>query len=56
MTQYARRYCTDCDEARGILRSDGRCPMCGGARVVDRAKPKNDLDEGTRMVAPTLSE
>ena len=27
-------FCTDCLEHRKTLRPDGRCPVCGGARVV----------------------
>jgi len=27
-------YCTDCDEPRGVLTKEGRCRMCGGARII----------------------
>lgn len=27
-------FCSDCNEGRSCTRPDGRCPMCGGARIV----------------------
>lgn len=30
-------FCTDCSEVR-LLRPDGRCTMCGGARVIGPVK------------------
>ena len=39
--QRVRWLCTDCDDPRGILRPDGRCPICGGARIIKLNQQKS---------------
>lgn len=30
-------FCTDCNEGRARLTENGRCTMCGGARIITHA-------------------